>query len=362
MRSWRLAGVGLILLCLSACGGVGAPTAASGSLQATSAPAQANQSCPAAPGPIIGQLVFGEDNNLYAMAEGGSNLTQLTNFDATRWAADPAWSPDGQTLAYTLNAQGSDPDFSWLPESSICGMDRETGAGKLLARSESGRTALAEPAWTADGKALLVTRFEHEFDDKQYIRSAPSVTRYELGDDTGTRLVAEGTAPTARPDGQAFAYVLIDPEIQDFVLMAASTDGQNNRQITAPDRPFGSMFGPRWSPDGRQLVFTASGGPSNDASNDDNLGRTLFERLLGVKVARAHGPPSNLWIVNGDGQGLRQINANVLDDPRAAWSPDGKQIAYVAGLGGVYLIDLASGQEQRISEQGNFGGITWTSR
>ena len=52
-----------------------------------------------------------------------------------------------------------------------------------------------------------------------------------------------------------------------------------------------------------------------------------------------------------------------LDDPRAAWSPDGQQLAYIAGLDtGLYLWMSATGEVRRLADQGDYGGVTWATK
>ncbi|CAA9268445.1 MAG: hypothetical protein AVDCRST_MAG93-2523, partial [uncultured Chloroflexia bacterium] len=89
-------------------------------IAATSQPAASLQ-CPDAPGPIKGSIVFVGDGNLIAVDQDGGNLQQLTTLPTVQWSQNPAWSPDAQTLAYTLNVQNPDAALSWLPVSIIFG-------------------------------------------------------------------------------------------------------------------------------------------------------------------------------------------------------------------------------------------------
>jgi dipeptidyl aminopeptidase/acylaminoacyl peptidase len=71
-----------------------------------------------------------------------------------------------------------------------------------------------------------------------------------------------------------------------------------------PFRPLpGSLLveGARWSPDGRKILFTGLSGPP---------------------------PHENLFTVNADGTGLRNLTHNVWQSAGAAWSPDGTMIVF----------------------------------
>ncbi len=89
-----------------------------------------------------------------------------------------------------------------------------------------------------------------------------------------------------------------------------NADGSNPKQITKHD---GVDVHPRWSPDGKKIVFQ-----SNRSGNRD------------------------IWIVNTDGSGLRQITNNPGPDMTPYWSPDGKKIVFSSMRNGSEGLDLWS--------------------
>lgn len=321
------------------------------------APAQASvTTCPDAPGPIQGAIVFGADNNLFAVGVDGGSTTQLTKVDANVYAFEPAWSPDGQTLAYTLSAPTGDPDLSWLPIGRICGFERSTGKGKLLAQSSAPLESLTEPAWTPDGRALVLTMNQPKLDaNRVYTGNTMTIVRYDLAAGALQPLVQNGFNPTVSPDGQRLVYMQLNSADLSTHLWFANADGQSGQPLPSQKEPLGLIVAPRWSPDGQQVAFGASGTGVGRAAPR----RSWLERLLGVGVARAHGAPADIWLVDAAGQSVRRVTNKGLDDPRIAWSPDGKRIAYTNGYGGVFVLDLASNAEQMLTEQGNYGGISW---
>lgn len=335
----------------------GQPAAAVDVPVGVDAPAEASAiTCPDAPGPIQGAIVFGADNNLLAVDADGGDTMQLTSVAANVYAFEPAWSPDGQTLAYTLSAPTADPNLSWLPIGRICGLDRSTGKGKLLAQSSASLESLTEPTWTPDGRALVVTMNQPKLDaNRVYTGSSMTIVRYDLAAGTLQPLVQNGFNPTVSPDGQRLAYMQLNSADLSTNLWFASVDGQSGQPLPTQKEPLGLIVAPRWSPDGQQVAFGASGTSVGQAAPR----RSWLERLLDVQVARAHGAPADIWLVDAAAQTARRVTNKGLDDPRIAWSPDSKQIAYTNGYGGVFVLDLASNGEQMLTEQGNYGGISW---
>ena len=357
--------LGLLVGCDRPTGaGEAAPTdmAAPSSSGATAAAPALAGACPDAAGPISGPIVFGADSNLLSVPEDGGDATAITALPASMWASDPAWSPDGSTLLFTLNRPSTDPDLSWLAVGQICALDRHTGKGRLLAESEGEIDSLTEATWTPDGKALFLTLQRAELDkDKLYVGSTSTVARYELDSSVLVPVVDEGSSPALSSNGKLLSFIGSSLETAAVSLMVADPSGEQVRAVLPPDAPVGLISAPRWSPDSEQIIFTASG-DATGASPRRTPQLSLVDRLLGVRVAAAHGAPSNLWLVGPGGEGLRKLTEEALDDPRAAWSPDGSRVAYVVGTGGVFVLDVASGSVRPLTERGNYGGIAWAPR
>src|SRR5688500_4241525 len=70
------------------------------------------------------------------------------------------------------------------------------------------------------------------------------------------------------------------------------------------DLPIDVVISPVWSPDDRQLAFSGT-----------------------------RGGISDIYIVNADGKGLRQLTNDKYGDLQPAWSPDGRRIAFASDRG-----------------------------
>jgi len=84
-------------------------------------------------------------------------------------------------------------------------------------------------------------------------------------------------------------------------IYTMSPNGRHVRNLTL-DSPADDDF-PRWSPDGRMIAFWSTRtGPANPTGDQE------------------------IFVMNADGSGLRQVTFNTVDDGGPAWSPDGDRL------------------------------------
>lgn len=98
-----------------------------------------------------------------------------------------------------------------------------------------------------------------------------------------------------------------------------NADGSEHRPLTRPLTP-GHKGSLAWSPDGRKLAFVRD----RDAN-------------------------SEVYLMNANGSGQRNLTRNPAHDADPAWSPDGQKIAFASnrdGNSGVYVMN-ADGSGQR---------------
>jgi Tol biopolymer transport system component len=86
---------------------------------------------------------------------------------------------------------------------------------------------------------------------------------------------------------------------------------------------------PAWSSDGRQVAF--SGG------------------------VRQNTEPDDIYVMNTDGSGLRQITSGPRVDLNPSWSPDGSQIAFADLLGSLYIVDVRTLAVTPLTDHGRPG-------
>jgi TolB protein len=126
-------------------------------------------------------------------------------------------------------------------------------------------------------------------------------------------------APVWGPDGRTIAYTSYVSRFSDIYL-------RNIYETTPPTRPAGGTDGsdaiqnrlPAWSPDGSKIAFVS-----------------------------ARGGGVDIWVVNRDGSGLRQLtfsNKMSVSNSSPTWSPTGAQIAFTSDRTGSNQIYVMSAE------------------
>jgi Tol biopolymer transport system component len=156
-------------------------------------------------------------------------------------------------------------------------------------------------------------------------------------DGTGRRTLVPSpdreTDPQWSPDGARISYVrLAEADEEDWRkswIWSVRLDGTDAKRLV-----LGSNA--RWSPDGKQLVFSAP-------------------------TARSDG---DLFVINADGSGLRRLLATPRLEWPSDWSLDGKKILFTRELLGgtdVYVMNTDGSNVRRLTHaRGEDFGGTWS--
>ncbi len=235
------------------------------------------------------------NSEVYLLGAGQRDWLNLSNNKAgDNW---PVWSPDGSRIAFQSNRQGnldvwtmksdgtdqvqltenSEPDYipSWSPDGATIlftswrkEQGEETRAPHVYAMNSDGsneRRLVKESlntsdgaTWSSDGKHIVYTRKGDSGADIYVADSDGSNERRITFDQD--KNIYNGSA-TFSPDAKFIAFYS-DNE-KSAALTVIGSDGQNRRTLIDG----GYNWYPRWSPDGRWLVYTAIA----DLENKDNI-------------------------------------------------------------------------------------------
>jgi Tol biopolymer transport system component len=224
---------------------------------------------------------------IYVMRADGSEVQQLTNHPADEVC--PAWSPDGQRIAFMSTRNDPDPD-GCFPDCShdIYLMDADGGNEVQLTDTTWNEL---HPSWSPDGRSISFASNRGGNNDI-FVMNVDGGELYQLTDHPEDEM-----RPSWSPDGERIAFnSMRDGNWHVYVMPAVGGDA---RQLTLGES--WNLF-PDWSPDGKQIIF--------------------FTMVRGSRK-------QDVAVMSADGTDIRKLTDNprtVDEDP--AWSPDGAQIAF----------------------------------
>ena len=229
-------------------------------------------------------------------------------------ASHPDWSPDGKRIA--IDREPADGEEIWI-------MDADGTDVTVVTCDGAPCGPVAAPAWSPDGNHLVFQRAIPRGPEEAYDRNAIEVVDLVTG---ATRVVAvppvagteyvEWDGPRWSPDGTQIVFTVMrypvpptDENILSSSIAVVKADGSevDTPRILTDPALFGSY--PDWSPDGQRIVF-----------NTYPLGS--FQQTTKA---------TNLYTIAPDGTGLTQVTQFGENDTRATqptWTPDGKQIIF----------------------------------
>lgn len=342
------------------------PSAPASAGQATAAPFVDPTAVPMVAEPLP-PLIFTRAGNLWRSDGSARPPQQLTRLPNGSYAEYPAVSPSGDQVAFVATSQGPLGPEDWPqlnPETRLMQMSGDGSAMQLLWDPERG--VLGQPAWAPDGQAVYVA-----FADVLSPPGAPvadrlfQIVRVDLATKARTVALENAYDLWFSRDGQMVVFLRWHKEQAGFTLNVAAPDGTGERELVGAGA-FSHFASPRFSPDGRQILFVALGGPPTDPQGKPiaRLDQSPLDALLGLfapAAAEAHEIRMDFWMVNADGTGLRRLVGLREDTPMGAFAPDGARIA-VMGAGGIYLLNSDGSNIRKLDQVGDHGGLDWAQR
>ena len=240
----------------------------------------------------------------------------------------PAWSPDGETIAFYQRKASHSP---------IRAVDTDDLSTRMVT---DGMTFDANPSFSPTGAQLVFSRAAPDMQGNWDIVTMDLATG-AVGNLTQT--IEREMHPQWSPDGKKISFVrFTDGQSDVFVIDLAS--GSETNITKTPDA---REFHPKWRPDSAALVFdrsTTTGITIIEIELESGNQRALVtadkdERVStpsyapdarSVLVSRSQGSKDGIWNISMDGLSETAI-FRIGDNQRAGgpvYSPDGSRIAF----------------------------------
>ena len=246
---------------------------------------------------------------LFTMSTDGTNERQITKPPDDSIDSFPDWSPDGKQVAFhreftdrpyevhVVNADGSD--------------EHQVDSGGPPIGPPNGLAEEAQPAWSPDGKTLAFTWAFGKLGQlrgEEWIEVGGIATMSVEGSDA-TQLTqkkrptaAEDSTVTWSPDGRRIAFTRLnktDEPLDASAVFVANADGTDAQRVTPWD-----LVGqePAWSPDGTLISFRSEPNPDEDFIGDiytvepDGSGLKQLTKANGKQVLSMSFSPDSQWI------------------------------------------------------------------
>jgi Tol biopolymer transport system component len=245
----------------------------------------------------------------------------------------PAWSPDGQRVAFKTVQFGSN---------QLAVINADGSGERLLTRTF--RFSEGQPAWSPDGSLLLYRRtpenplvqnadiwvLDIEAGAKDPTNPVTHRVLTRTGDERypsyspdGARIVFRGDLDLAEPSGDEELYVM-------------DADGTNVRQLT-DNGDFDSA--PAWSPDGTQIAFEKAAAGTFVPGVPAEPGKEAEEK--------------DIYVMDADGTNVRRLTDSPGLDEGPVWSPDGTKIAFSSDRDGqqeLYVMNADGSDPRRVTD------------
>ena len=200
---------------------------------------------------------------------------------------------------------------------------------------------VSDPQISPDGDKVIFTYTTINIEENKYDSHIWLVPLEEMRPRQFTRGTYKDTTPRWSPDGKHILFLSDRVSGKEKKSEAEETEGKRKMQlwvITADGgeaRCLTSVEGgvqrPEWSPDGKHILFYSNVFKGEKAEGSDV---TIIRRIDYKWDGRGifDGERTHIFSVSLEKGNVRQLTDGEFDVNAAAWSPDGKRIAFISNI------------------------------
>ncbi|HEX8148437.1 MAG TPA: winged helix-turn-helix domain-containing protein [Pyrinomonadaceae bacterium] len=285
----------------------------------------------------------------------GGNARDLVKRKRPDFLYRPVWSPDGKVVACIAVSVSPEDRYAQLVEARV-----EDGAERPISNE---RWKYAERLeWLSDGSGLLTTVSENAYGPFQIWHvSYPGGRVQKVTSDLSNYRSMSLTADSR-------TLVAVQSDIHPYVWVAPEGDAARARQVTSGHGASNDYWGFAWTPDGRVVyVSTLSGNQDIWVMNADGSGQKqlTFDRSADfdptvspdgrhVVFASERSGRNKLWRIDLDGGNPTQMTTGAAVDFLPNYSPDGRWVVYTSDdtrETGLWKIPSGGGEPSRLTNK-----------
>ena len=267
-------------------------------------------------------------------------VRQLTFSPSTDFST--SWHPDSSRLAFVAHPPGNWP--IWI-------INRD---GSKLRRFLGNRARHSSPTWSPDGRTMLFSANRTSNLAHLWLLDLEQQTFEELTHDPNSKDLLGAWSP----NGEQIAYLAFAfGKPAKCILTILDLQRKQTRVVTDDTVVFST---PAWSPDGREIAFTStrSGNEEIWAIDPEGKGLRQLTHHPGVDEHPTWNPDGSaiafasdqsgyheIWVMDRFGRSLQQLTHHRVHNSHPTWSPDGTTIAYVSNRAGnddIWILELES--------------------
>ena len=261
--------------------------------------------------------------DIFSMNPDGSDVRRLTtNPELDR---QPDWSPGGTQIAYTIRKPGERVNFEVALMSS-------RGRGHRRLTTSAPGEASSQAAWFPSARGILFRR-----SGPGRVASIWQLNRRGMNPMLRFQPPNPPLYPTFSPDEKQilFTAIMSPTGDTDRGIFVVNADGMGLKTLFDVAGAYDS--GPAWSRDGR-IAFESNASLPGAPNPEGDL---------------------EIWTMNADGSGAHPITRNAVHDEGPAWAPDGSdRIAFSSGADNehldIFVMDIDGDRRRQLT---TFAGL-----